>query len=234
MLCLPDDEIQILGQDKLRETIATTSWYLWFERRKLTHGEAIQTPDQIVLAVRSLTTNFNIACAPKAKIRKNGWKKPANGYLKMNVDASFDSDLLQGIVGAVIRDHKGRFVAAANEKINVCNDVFTAEALAVRFGMNLARTVGCCKLQIESDNADVITSLQEGSSALAASAIFEDCYHMSLDFLYVGYAFCNRESNAVAHELAKLAKFSRAEVWLESPPGSLAQVLVNDTYIVEE
>lgn len=47
LLCLWDSDIQILGLPNLRETIATPAWYLWFERRKLTHGEQTQTATQI-------------------------------------------------------------------------------------------------------------------------------------------------------------------------------------------
>lgn len=38
-------------------------------------------------------------------------------YVKLNVDAAFDADLLQGAVGAVLRHCHGKFMAAANEKI---------------------------------------------------------------------------------------------------------------------
>jgi len=38
-------------------------------------------------------------------------------YVKLNMDASFDHDLLEDLVGAVIRDHSGKFIAVANEKL---------------------------------------------------------------------------------------------------------------------
>ena len=38
-----------------------------------------------------------------------------------------------------------KFIAAANGKMYICYDVFAAEAIAMRFGMNLARMVGCSK-----------------------------------------------------------------------------------------
>ena len=71
--------------------------------------------------------------------------------MKLNVDAGFDEDKLEGSVDATIRDHNGKFIEAANEKMSVCFDAFTPEGTAVRFGLNLARTVGCNKLELESD-----------------------------------------------------------------------------------
>ena len=36
--------------------------------------------------------------------------------MKLNMDAGFDNDLLEGTVGAVLRDHKGKFVAPRKKK----------------------------------------------------------------------------------------------------------------------
>lgn len=65
------------------------------------------------------------------------------------------NDPLEGTVGAILRDHKGKFVAAANERLNFCYDPFSAEAIAVRFGLNLAKMMGCSKIEVMSDNVEV-------------------------------------------------------------------------------
>ena len=75
--------------------------------------------------------NFVISCTRQAKLKQTMWLKPRYGYVKLNVDADFDVDTLEGTVGAVLRDHKGKFIAAANEKIGICFDSFTAEAIAL-------------------------------------------------------------------------------------------------------
>src|SRR3954468_11211006 len=67
LLCMPDIPCPVLGQGKFHEIVATTAWYLWYERRKLTHDETTQTPSQISLAIRSLAANFEAACKPKSK-----------------------------------------------------------------------------------------------------------------------------------------------------------------------
>lgn len=60
------------------------------------------------------------------------WTKPTRDHAKLNVDATYDPDSLQGVVGAVMRDHNGKFTVAANEKIEFCFDAFRAEALTLR------------------------------------------------------------------------------------------------------
>jgi hypothetical protein len=69
LLSLQDSDVHILGLPNLRETIAATAWYLWYEQRQLIHGGQTQTTTQILLAVKSFTTNYVIACSPKAKRR---------------------------------------------------------------------------------------------------------------------------------------------------------------------
>lgn len=92
---------------------------------------------------------------------------------------------LQGIIGEVLRDHDGKFIAAVNEKSEFCFDAFMAEALALRFGLNFARTVECNKVEVNSDNVNVITTMHNGVSSSVASAIFDDCYFMSLKFTHI-------------------------------------------------
>lgn len=41
-----------------------------------------------------------------------------NGHVKLNVDVSFDQDLLKGTTGAIIRDDRGKFINARNWKID--------------------------------------------------------------------------------------------------------------------
>lgn len=98
LLCLKDNESYILGLPKLREIVATAAWYLWYERRKLTHGEDTQTASQISLAGRGLAANFIISCSPKPVRKMVCWVKPRYGYVKLNVDAGFDIDTLEGTV----------------------------------------------------------------------------------------------------------------------------------------
>ncbi|KAI4999787.1 hypothetical protein ZWY2020_004376 [Hordeum vulgare] len=205
--------------------VATVAWYLWLEHRKVYHGDEIQKASRIPLAIRGLLANFSIACAHIAKIRTGGWNKQPKGYMKLNVDAGFDQDLLQGSVGAIIRDQNGQFIAAANERIDICYDSHTAEALAVRFGMNLARTIGCSKIVVNSDNLEIVETLKKGYSSMAASAIIDDCFFMGLDFNHVIFEYCFRESNQVAHELAKLVMFSSPSCWMDSAPLRLSQRL---------
>jgi len=62
-----------LNQVGLTELILTGGWYIWWERRKFVHGEAIQQPMQSALSIASLTTNYKTAMKKSIKQRE-GWK----------------------------------------------------------------------------------------------------------------------------------------------------------------
>ena len=106
------------------------------------------------------------------------------GFVKLNVDASFDHDQLRGTADAVIRYDKDNFIVGGNCKIQYCVDALTAEALALRFGLLLAQKTGCNRLIVNSDNMEVIDTMKNrGQSAGAATTIFEDCFLWPVIFL---------------------------------------------------
>jgi hypothetical protein len=47
------------------DLIAVAVWYIWWERRKATHGETVQSPARTAQSISALTLNYS-----KAKKRK--------------------------------------------------------------------------------------------------------------------------------------------------------------------
>lgn len=183
LLYLDDHDCTVHGLRNIRELFALGSWYLWWERRKFVHGEKTQTAEQIAMSIQVLTANFTVAVLPKARVKKGGWSCPPHGFVKLNVDAAFDQDSLLGAAGAIVRDSKGAFIRSGNCKIDLCIDALSAEALAVRFGLELARSLGCKRLIINSDNFEVIEVMNNGvKSSGVAVAVFDDSFRIACDF----------------------------------------------------
>lgn len=108
-----------------------------------------------------------------------------------------------------------------------------AEALALRFGLNLATSVGCAKVIVNSDSTDVIMAMQDGGNTSGSSvAILDNCFHMARDFTYVRYEHCHREANAVADELARICKFSSPSSWFDEAPDAIIPLLVKDNVLI--
>jgi ribonuclease HI len=154
-------------------------------------------------------------------------------YVRVDVDASFDEDNLKGTTGAVIRDSKGQFVAACNTRIEHVLDALSAEAQALKQGLNLAQSHGCNRVIIKSDCMEVVENMNNGAiSHGVAAAVFDECYHMACDFIKISFEHVPREPNVVAHDLAREAKLSPPSVWMDDPPDFILQSLINDVTIV--
>lgn len=83
-------------------------------------------------------------------------------YAKLNVDAASDQELLQGSTGAGPRGSKGLFIREGNWIIDTCIDVLSDEAIALKLGLQLAQSMGCNRLMINSNNMDVIDIMNDG------------------------------------------------------------------------
>ena len=76
----------------LPDLILTGDWFLWWERRQMVHGESFQRPANSGLSIATLRKNYKIAAKKGVKIRQ-GWRKPPEDTIMLNIDASFDEDI---------------------------------------------------------------------------------------------------------------------------------------------
>jgi hypothetical protein len=84
------------------------------------------------------------------------WAKLEPRWLKLNVDASFCVDKHAGAARAVIRDYEGSFVAARCVSLPHVESAAMAKALAMSYGIELARDIGCNRLIVEYDSTETI------------------------------------------------------------------------------
>jgi ribonuclease HI len=98
----------------------------------------------------------------------------------LNIDVSFHSTVCAGSAGAIIRDYKGRFLAANTSLIPHTATTSMAEALAMQDGLELAIKLGCNRVQAESDSAEVIEACNGGDRWWSEElAVFADCVDLS-------------------------------------------------------
>jgi hypothetical protein len=80
-------------------------------------GEKVKEPAKSALAIGTLYSNFVAANSAKPMIKKKGWEKPMQDFVKLNVDAAFYAGDLCGSIGAIIRDSQGSFIAASSSRL---------------------------------------------------------------------------------------------------------------------
>jgi hypothetical protein len=102
------------------------------------------------------------------KKRKSVWTKPKEGYVLINVDASYDPDPHTCGLGVVIGDEHGRFLRACNNPISYEIDANTTEARDISRGICII---------IQSDCLQVIEIfLSRVFSSMAAATLYKDIY----------------------------------------------------------
>jgi ribonuclease HI len=219
----------IIPELGLHELIVTACWYLWWERRKICHDERVLKPTQSALSISALALNYFRALKKNAGIRRHGWERPKEDFVKLNIDAAFSHEYFSGATGAVLRDDKGRFIAGSSCGNDHIGDAPTAEARALRDGFILTSQMGCSKLEVNSDCMEVINIMeQDGNSAGPAAAIYEECAFLARGFAKIIFSHCPRESNRVAHSLAAKAQGYQSVVWIDEPPVFILAELADD------
>jgi hypothetical protein len=94
------------------------------------------------------------------------WKRPNEGWLKVNTDAGFDANTCTGSSGVMIHDHAGLVRPAAARWFDDVPDVLTAEATAAKEGIDLAVYNGYDRVILEVDCRGLKTMLEDRTSIL--------------------------------------------------------------------
>jgi hypothetical protein len=123
-------------------------------RNKRRHGRAT-TPVKIA-ARWAVDTAFDqwqelhpIKSSEKSQNHHQTWQRPAPGWVKANVDASFHAGCHSTASGIALRDQDGRFCGGKTIWYDVCMDALAAEAIACRDGLVYSLNQGVRKLHLE-------------------------------------------------------------------------------------
>ena len=88
------------------------------------------------------------------------WVPPSLGLCKINVDGSLSRTKKLARIGVVIRDHRGRILAALCRKIRAQLGVLEVEAKAYEASVLLARHLGLMNGVLEGDSLIISNALK--------------------------------------------------------------------------
>ncbi|KAK8596669.1 hypothetical protein V6N12_065149 [Hibiscus sabdariffa] len=149
------------------------------------------------------------------------WNPPAEGWLKLNANGA--RSLIDGRAscGGVLRGHNGNWIHGFTKFIDRCS-VVEVELWGIATGMELAWSLGCRQLVVESDSAEALCMIQQHSSKggpyIIVSHLHQLC-NKDWRIVFSKFARCN---NGVADWLAKFASDSNFDVVsFEAPPDGL-------------
>ncbi|BFG34717.1 hypothetical protein CerSpe_209910 [Prunus speciosa] len=158
------------------------------------------------------------------------WSPPENGVVKINVDASWNSEHHMAGIGVVLRNSSGVFIAGLACSADADSSI-EAETLAILEGCNFAIQQGHTRVVIESDSKEAISCLNRSiprgrwqlypilCSIRNSCSTFWDC----------NWSWVPRTINLAADHLAKLAMLRMSlSIWVNRPPSSLIGILDKD------
>lgn len=144
-----------------------------------------------------------VVCEPV----KPAWTPPADGWLKLNIDAAFSDQTGAAAWGGVLRDHLGLAVAFVNGPFPACGDATVAEARACLTGLRSLIQFIDKPVILASDNSGIVQELNSQTFGRSATAqIVRDIQAMSSILPGLSFQKEPRLANTVAHELARLSR----------------------------
>ncbi|CAH9135001.1 unnamed protein product, partial [Cuscuta epithymum] len=145
------------------------------------------------------------------------WKRPEEGRLKLNTDASVLPGNISGL-GWVVRDSGGFFVAGGVNTCHGCSPA-VAEALSIREALSWLKQQGWDNIDVESDSIQIISRIKSGSDDSLPGLIVEDIRDISSGFTSISFSHVKRSANRVAHDLARAAvSMSDRYIWIYTNP----------------
>jgi ribonuclease HI len=159
------------------------------------------------------------------------WKKPAKGVFKINVDASFHEEEMQGATGLVVRDHVGSLISAQALWYAHAASPMIMEARAIRDAVKLAMERGYHRVEMESDAQEVVKLIKEpwiiGTSEIAGIA--REVKKLSDFFTSFSIAYVGGTANEAAHICTNRASAERRRcLWINYKPQFLLDILEKD------
>lgn len=158
------------------------------------------------------------------------WEGPAQGTIKLNLDAAFMADSGLAAMGAVLRDFRGNVIWSFNSKLQNCQDPEEAEANA------MLKAIQCCdqvKIRpdvIETDCAALKSAVEAPTQDLSRRCyVYREIQKWLWSGAVTQISLVKRDGNQVAHHLARcVSTGGELGLWPMSVPECVLPFVQND------
>ena len=218
------------------ELLGATWWITWnaknwllFKGEKI-NSNVLAAKAQAIVEAYQRVKHVGISQAANQENKKqHQWTPPPTGSFKINMDAATNVEAKTTGLGAVIRDDKGRVVAAAVKPSRLRWDVPFVEAEAVELGLQVAKEAQLASIIIETDCQEVADLVNHKKwSKTEICWVISAVQDMRGDFHKVTFQHIPRCTNELAHRLAKYAlKSETSNVWMDSYPEDIICIFEN-------
>ncbi|CAJ2654058.1 unnamed protein product [Trifolium pratense] len=120
--------------------------------------------------------------------------------------------------GLVLRNLNGETVFSACKREDITAEPLLAEALGVRWVLQVATDQGINSISIYSDATHVVNCINKRSNFAAINLIAQECRNLMAGLTNASVMFVSRTQNCDAHNLASLAKVVGSRTWVGVSP----------------
>ncbi|XP_074378226.1 uncharacterized protein LOC141719750 [Apium graveolens] len=157
------------------------------------------------------------------------WSPPEIGCLNLNIDASIWTDSTSFLVGLVLRDHLGTFVARKVASLSGSYTVLGAETLAMCEGLKWVMSMPYQKVSIEFDSLLSVQAIQSPcENVLEVGHILENCRTYLRSRLGFSIFSVKWQANKAAHEMTKILCLFNCQRVFTTPPSSMQNMFLYD------
>ncbi|KAL6191408.1 hypothetical protein ACLB2K_037799 [Fragaria x ananassa] len=153
---------------------------------------------------------------------------PSARWVKVNVDATYDSVLHYGGLGVAVRDSLGCLVGGCCVRVDFVHSPLMVEALAARLACQFTMQYHMSPVLFESDYLKVVKDVQSnvyGTLITDTQSLLSIC--PGSRFVHV-----HREANIWAHKLAKRALLSSLDIcWYGNTPTNISNCVTRTCMI---
>ncbi|KAM6553938.1 hypothetical protein CsatB_014700 [Cannabis sativa] len=193
-------------------------WALWKSRNNTVWNKRNSTVRDVLVSAsitldhwRKAQENFALS---SLSLNNSGdgaelWTKPAENYIKINIDdALFHHENSYGF-GIVARDDFGKLIEAKTCYKAGTYSAEVVEALGIKEALSWIKSKNWQKVEIETDSLLAVQAIRSDHNMSSIfGLITKDCFELLLSLIDVKLRFVKRPANRVAHAVARHARFT--------------------------
>ncbi|KAL2899374.1 hypothetical protein RDABS01_024456 [Bienertia sinuspersici] len=231
----------LIYAEKWPSCFATCHWWIWRWRNNISFDRNMEIPLDVGTFIRTQAdaawnSLHNISDESSSAHTRHPttqfirWMAPYCDWMVLNSDGASKGTPGPAGGGAILRDWRGGFKQALTANYGICT-TYKAELMAVSLGLDMARSLGVRKLEIQMDNKACIQILNNKEYQGG------ECYHiinhcralLEADVWEVRLIHCYREGNKVADKLANIGVTQLDNLLFHvNPPSEIIPLLRED------
>ena len=202
------------------QLFCTTMWKMWFYRNQVVFNQISPYPHIVANAALDFIVEFNHTMQKKRnQLQPHGAAAVAaapspvcNAHV-IQVDAGCFPEGFTTF-DCVFKDGRDSVYFSACNKEEVSIEPVLAEALAIRWCLQLAKEKGLQDVTIQSDALAVVECFRGSNSLASIDLIVQDCKALMEDFSSVSINYVCRNLNVLAHRLVGHAVQAGCNSWV--------------------